>query len=100
MLIESFSVLTNPIVERIIIKRNTILDLHCSRNSFRLTEYFIRLLVVSPLHLFYISMTAGRRGRSMCENLVVDVAELVGPLALVHGCCSNASPPADPDGFL
>ena len=65
-----------------------------------LTEHFIRLVVVSPHHLLFIAMTAGRRGRSRCENLVVGVAELVGPLALVHGCCSNASPPADPDGFL
>ena len=33
-------------------------------------------------------------------NLAVGVSELVRPLALVHGCCSNASPPANPNGFL
>ena len=45
-------------------------------------------------------MTVGRRGRSRFENLVINVVELVGPLALVHGRCFNASPPANPDGFL
>ena len=74
MVIESFSVFTNPIGERIIIKR-IIRLIHFSRNSFKLTEHFIRLFVVSPHHLLFIAMTAGHRGRSRCENLAVGVAK-------------------------